>query len=349
MVTSSPLVSAERPWIREDVSPVAKQPRQQDSSRFSRSSSARFARKLTFSSESEDLGCLAPRCAHIGGGGSEGGSTASSVPDFDFDTLEEKMNTTLSPLISFDKNSNTAPIFVEEEEPLTLFNQSPRKSSLKTSSPRRKSCTPRSGIPVPTARSKSCERRTNTVSNKPTLKHSKSGEVRRSHYVSTPSQRKMSTPAPITPSGVPLKQTAKQTENQLKECLLKTPRSLLSNPTSATARKILKSKSSDNLQKHMVRNCDPTPQMNMSLQPNRFRRKSTDGSAHHKVSVKSGGVKAKPRGLTKSKSSEISRHNVVSLRRDEEVVMKPDLQNLNSSKSAGRSFVDWLKKRRNEN
>ena len=110
---------------------IAKQPRQQESSRFSRSSSARFARKLTFSSESEDLGCLAPRCAHIGGGGSEGGSTASSVPDFDFDTLEEKMNTTLSPLISFDKNSNTAPIFVEEEEPLTLFNQSPGKSSFK--------------------------------------------------------------------------------------------------------------------------------------------------------------------------------------------------------------------------
>lgn len=338
MVTSSPLAPAEQPWIREDVSPVAKQPRQQDSpSRFSRSSSARFVRRLSFSSESEDLGSLAPRCAHISGGGSEGGSTASSVPDFDFDTLEEKMSTTLSPLLSFNK---MATIIVDEDEPLTLFNQSPKKQSTRTETPHRKTSTPRSKIPVPTTRSKSCERRSNTVSNIPTLKHSKSGEVHKSNYV----MRKMSTP--IQP--VSLKQSAKMTERQLQKCMVKTPKSLLSNPTSATTRKVLKSKSSDNLQKHMVRPCE-TPPQNTSLPAERFRRKSTDGSAMHKVSQKSIGGKNKPKGLTKSKSSEISRHNVVSLRKDEEVVMKPDLQNLNTSKSTGRSFVDWLKKRRNEN
>ena len=346
MVTSSPVVAPEQPWIREDVSPVAKQPRQEPS-RFSRSSSARFARKLSFSSESEDLGCVAAKCAHTSGGGSEGGSTASSVPDFDFETLEEKINSTISPLIAFDKKNNKmAAIVVDEDEPLTLFNQTPRKQTTKAESPRRNSSTPRSRIPVPTTRSKSCERRKNTVSNIPTLKHSKSGEVHKSNYVTTPN-RKMSTP--IQPPNVSHKQTAKQTERQLQKCMTKTPKSLLSNPTSATTRKVLKSKSSENLQKHVVRNCDSSQQTNTSMQPDRFRRKSTDGSALRKVSLKSGGVKTKSKGLTKSKSSEITRNNVVSLRRDEEVVMKPDLQNLNSSKSTGRSFVDWLKKRRNEN
>lgn len=332
MVTSSPLATEEQPWIREDVSPVAKQPRQQEPSRFSRSSSARFSRRLSFSSESEDLQCRAPRCAHIGGGDSEGCSTASSIPDFDFDTLEEKMSITLSPLISFDKKSEMAAIIVDEDEPLTLFNQTPRAET----PPRRN--TPRSRIPVPTTRSKSLERKSNTVSNIPTLKHSKSGEVQRKNLVSTP-QRKLSTPV------ITLKQSVKQTERELQKCLVKTPRSLLSNPTSATTRKVLRSKSTDNLQKHAVVNS--TEPINTSLQPDRLRRKSTDASALHKVSFKSTGMKTK-KGLTKSKSSEISRHNVVSLRRDEEAVMKPDLQNVNSSKSSGRSFVDWLKKRRNE-
>ena len=323
MVTSSPVDSPpHQPWLPEDVSPVAKAPRQN----FARSASARYVRKLSYSSDSEDQGYVA-----AARGGSEGSSN-SSLPD-DSEGEEEPAQAPFSPLISFRrKNKGTE----KEDEQLTSFNQSPKKHV-----PRSKA-KPRSMIPVPQSRSKSCERKPNTVSNLPTLKHSKSGDVvNRNKIVMTP-QRKFSTPN--APPALSFSSRQKATEESLKACLVKTPRSLLTNPTSATARKIVKSKSSDNVTHHAV---SLTPAA-VAPQTMRGRSKSGDGAALGKVSLRK---PSKSKSLKKSKSTDVMKPNMVNLRpKTLEVVMKPDLDSkFNSPKSNGRSFVDWLKKRRNEN
>ena len=347
MVTSSPVSSEAQPtsWVLDEVSPVAKLPRKLVSARspFNRASSARYTRKLSYSSESEELsGVSSTKCQ-------DSSDIISYVTPTCLDNTTspvreaDKTTSKFSPLISFRRKDKQ--VRDDLQQPLTRFSQTKEASRINDSSKINntfdiiddskadESCrnVSQSKIPVPLTRSKSCERKKNTVANVSAIKHSKSGEIRRTNTVLQP-QRKTSIPAPVT-----FKPRLSEVE-QLQACLNKTPQSLLSNPTSATARKVLKSKSSEGLQRHLVRGSTSTGST---------RSKPGHVETHSKVYVQR---TPKSKGLVRSRSSDATKTNNVNLKKSGEAVMKPDLENLNASKSNGRgSFVDWLKKRRNEN
>ena len=281
---------------------------------------------------------------------------------------EERITPTFSPLVSFRRKGRS--VKKDHQQPLTRFSQTPKKeASLITDSPSVNDLpkktdssivndsrrindssnindsllnSSQSKIPGPLTRSKSCERKKQNVSNIAAVKHSKSGEIRRSHLVQ--SQRKTSIPGPLITSPT-IKQPSQTSEKEAQSqtpCLSKTPRSLLNNPTSATARKVLKSKSTDGLQQHLVRNSIATASA-------RDRTKSGDVAVQNKLSVQK--TPKNKSGLVRSHSSDATKQHRVtaSQKKVEEVVMKPDLENLNARKSNSRgSFAEWLKKRRNE-
>ena len=317
-------------WLQEDRSPLGDSPRQSQTSNFSRSSSARFIRRLSYSSDSEDLN-------HVGEvkGGSDG--STSSLIDSEFDIVEDEVNiASFSPLISLKRKGNqSTSVASHDDSPLTLFSQTPKTPVTHASTIPKNT---KSMIPVSKSRSKSCERKCNAVTTATStrLKHSKSTDLNRNNIVMRP-QRKASTP--VTPSFL----TRRQQEEQVKSCLgskVPIPKSLLSNPTSATTKKVLRSKSSENISRHKV--------LNTPCSMPRSRSKSGELDALNKVAVTRSGTKVQMSSLKKSKSSDVNSGNVIKVRDDDEIVMKPDLVALAGTPKSSKSFRDWLKKMKHD-
>lgn len=337
-------------WISEDYIPAAKVPRSH-SAQLQRSNSARYARKLNYSSESED------GLKHVGS------EAEFSSPLVSLRRKIEDINSQMSddaPLTSFTQSPQRKPTRsrtnsqMSDDAPLTSFNQTPKKDTRS-----RTNTTSRSMIPVSnTPRSKSCERpKANSVSNNCNINRSKSGDrmsnmakVKNSpatpaSTIVTPRKYSTTTPLKYSKSGTLISNIIDQGKCDLEANFTKTPRSLLSNPTSATAKKVLRSKSSDSMMKNIV-----TIQAQQQLQTpvSRARAKSTDAHSANKI------FKSRPKhNLSKSMSTDRVRNNIISSEYGtQNMVMKPDLAALNGAtpkSKENRSFRDWLKRRKNEN
>ena len=328
-------------WISEDYIPAAKVARSHNP-QLQRSNSARYARKLNYSSESED------GLKHVGS------EAEFSSPLVSLRRKIEDINSLMAddaPLTSFTQSPSRKPARsrtssqMSEDAPLTSFNQTPKKETRS-----RTNTTSRSMIPVSnTPRSKSCERpKANIVSNNCNINRSKSGDrmSNMSKVKNTPpsaiiTPRKYSTATPLkySKSGTLISNIIDQGKCDLEANFTKTPRSLLSNPTSATAKKVLRSKSSDSMMKNIV---SIQSQQQLQSPVSRARAKSTDAHSANKV------FKSRPKhNLSKSMSTDQVRNNIIS----GGMVMKPDLAALNGTPKSkeNRSFRDWLKRRKNEN
>eukprot|EP00116_Pleurobrachia_bachei_P004124 sb/3464386/ len=251
MVTS-PFAPPQQHWVEREEEEQSRPSRPTPrSGSFSRSKSARFVRRLSFNSVGDE-------CVLTSSTADDTLSSETYSNDTQ-DRSEEEVGFSFTPLLSHRKlnksSSSGGGGVVEGDGALRSFNQCPK---MVTSTPAR--ARGQSMIPVlKSTRSKSIERKdSNVVQNSPRLKHSKSGDITSSRRVTA---------------------------------LRHPPRSLTMNPTSASARRIVKSKSSEQVSQHMIVSPRSAPGGGAVMTPKRPVNKPSTG-------------------LKKSKSSEIHRRNV---------------------------------------